>query len=253
MQVARQPITDDMLIPYDKRPTHIDGVPVTLRTRALLPHPHPSQEGRLVETRGVTEVMLEGAETSIGECDICLITRPNPRSVLSHLTSHNPENGKPDYPGETIRHIIRLCVKERDAGTLRGSCERVAAILNSDDKIRPHRADVWSAEMISGLYNRYKDRYPVKTPRKSATRGNGAPRTPGITRRTPATEGSVDALIYRIEDGIAAARLELDKVEAELGKLRADVAAVVADSQVDPNLAAKAAKYDEFMRNMSIN
>jgi hypothetical protein len=152
----RSHVTPDRVIAYEDRAQTFHGVRVIQRQRALMPHPHPSQNERLVPTTGVTHVLLEN-DHEFYECDICPHTATSARSVLSHLTTHNPAKNKPIYAESTIRHIMLLCAYERGI-SIRGYAQRVAARLQAT-KLQPVSNNEWNGGIISALWRAYSAKF----------------------------------------------------------------------------------------------
>jgi hypothetical protein len=261
--VAREGFDDTKFVPYEQRPQTFNGVPVLQRQQALLPHPHPSHGGKLVPTRGVTQVLLENG-FEFHECDYnCGKTSENGRSLLSHLTSHNTGRRDPDYPAEVLEKIVTVAREERTRG-FRNYCERTAMRLNAAG-LTMLSGQPFNAENISHLYNSHKDRFPERRrgpgrPRKSpvpdlpeqqrvaaaspspspapsprATRTQAPART--MTASTPA------GLIAQIEHGLAEARRNLKQVEDYIFALVTDLNA---QAPADPEVVEKARLYDEM-------
>lgn len=260
--MARQVVADGK--PYNQRPAIVWGTEVIVRERALAPHPHPAQKGRLVETRGVTKVLLaDGRE--VFECDVCGTIKDGARSVVSHLPSHNPTVHEPDYPETTIRHVLRLSIRERETGH-RGYAERVAEFLNSEGKVKPHKAPQWNAGLVSMIWTRYHDKYAVRL-RRATTVAAVRPTSPDVpTTVTTERERSKPT----VNDGKAHALSNiLIQLDRRTSQLKRDVADLETDltslfvevdklhktktpPPIDPEVVAKARKYDEFMKRMAI-
>lgn len=151
-----------------------DGREVIERQRAHMPHPHPSQGGRLTEFSTVNELLLADG-TVVYECDFtsgCTYVNSSARSVLAHQTSHNSAKSAPRYPAETLRLLVRAArVEIRDRGH-RGYAERVAALLNARG-VRMLNGREWDNDNVSHVFNLYKDRVQVRVPTSEVARTEG--------------------------------------------------------------------------------
>lgn len=241
-------------LPYDERPQEIDGVAVIERQRALTPHPHPSKKGQLVESRGITQVLLaDGRE--IFECDTCLRTKDKAQSIKSHLPTHNPAQHDPIYAVDTIRHVLRLCVAERRV-SIRDYCVRVANRLNTEGKVTPVKSDTWTPDAVSRMYTRYHARYPVRvraTTRKSTVKSPIQWNTDdgGADKLSPRSR--ISELFNEAAEQVAIARSAIRVVETTLGDIMRAVDRIPDAQKIDPVILQKAKKYDEFMRQFSVD
>lgn len=224
------------------------------RQRAMMPHPHPAQGGRLVETRGVTQVLLAD-NREIFECDTCLKIKDKARQVMGHLPTHNPKNHEPVYSVDTIRHVLRLCVAERRV-SIRDYCVRVADRLNTEGKVMPVKSDTWTSYAVSRLYTRYHARYPVrvrattiKSTEKSPTQRDADDR--GADKLSP--HSRISELFNEAAEQVAAACNAIRFVETALNDIMREVDQIPAEKKIDPVILQKAKKYDEFMRQFSVD
>lgn len=245
-------VTDDMIVPYAQRPQSFAGVTVIMRQPALVPHPHPSQGGRFVPTRGVTQVLLENGHEMF-ECDICLATRDNGRSVVSHLVSHSPASQTPEYPMETIKLVLRVCVEERAQG-FRNYAVRVAERLNAGAVVRSDGLP-WSPSQVSALWRSWSQKFPelarpsrarratavvptrtpapTPTPTPTPTRSQAAARR--VTRSRPTQDGA---------DTLTHVSQLITRIEVDLTTLRDVITNLVESARDDRE---KAARYDTIM------
>lgn len=142
-----------------------DGREIIERQRAHMPHPHPSQNGRLTEFSTVNELLLAD-DTVVYECDFtsdCTYVNSSARSVLAHQASHNSSRSTPRYPLETLRLLVREAkIEIRDRGH-RGYAERVAALLNARG-VKMLSGNEWDPNNVSYIFNAYKDRVQVRVP-----------------------------------------------------------------------------------------
>lgn len=126
---------------------------------ALSPHPNPSQQGRLVPSTGLNKILVvhekddPPVELDLYECDTCGKTDPSSRSVIAHMTSHNPERFNPDTDTRVIRRLLQIAQAERNV-TLRDYAVRTATQLN-EEGVKPANAETWSPAMVSRMWNRW--------------------------------------------------------------------------------------------------
>lgn len=243
--MAHTGFDDSKFKPYDERPQQYNGVAVVQRSPALLPHPNPSQGGRLVASRGVTHVLLENSYEFF-ECDYrdCGWTAENPRSVLAHLTSHNPSKREPDYDENTLKKLVQIAHEERAVG-FRGYCERTAERLNALGLTRTDGGP-FAPENVSYLYSRHRDRYPARR-RRGSTKVAVTPKEKTKTK-TKTNDLQPHTLAERIQAGLDQVRAELDQVERQLHMLQA---ALDRNPPADAELARKAARYDELVQRLT--
>jgi hypothetical protein len=266
-RVARQIVGEGK--PYNQRPAIVWGQEVIVRERALAPHPHPHHNGRLVETRGVTKLLLvDGRE--LFECDICGWLNENVRSVVGHLPKHNPAQREPDYPEATIRYVLRLATVEREKG-IRDYATRVSNFLNTEGKVTPFKSEAWTPAIISAVWNRYHDKYrihvrrntqAIKTEKERAKPVTTTPPTPvtpttvaaSINRGATAAGNDLDNILTRLAQDTVQARRNLEQLETDMTALVREVDQLRrrATAPVDPTILAKAKKYDEVMKNMML-
>lgn len=230
-----------------KRITHVDGIEVVLQSDAY--GPHPRWRDRQVVISGVTHLVLAD-EREMYACNTCGDIRDSVASVVSHMASHT-ERG-PMYPPETIKSVIREVLRHDDK---RNKCELAATALNQKG-VETLNGDKWYASTVSGLYRRYKDdpEYKVRRPaRPKATlpdqrESNDTP-TPVVAKVATATTTTEDQLVARL--------LNLGErmydVAQGIESLVPDIALALAEGKIDPEIVAKAAKWDAAQALFSNN
>lgn len=254
--LARQRVSDG--VPYEERPDKINGIEVTVRQPAFAPHPHPSQNGRMVETRGITHVLLRNGD-ELFECDPCLKTFTSVLSTRGHLTSHNTGKGQSLYPEPVLRHIMRLVAQARADG-VRGYLQWTADRLNEDGKISTVQGQPWTPGAIHHLYTRYKDVYKVNVRRtvdrkvRPATQRVATVASPArVTRRNGKDPRiAIENLINRVQNGITELRDTAERVGHDLADIRAHLAELPPAETADPELLRKADAYDKIAAQLKI-
>jgi len=143
-----------------KQITHLDDLEIISREPALIPHPAPSQKGRLVPTTGVEHVLLEdGTETNI--CSECGWSNNNGRAVVAHMASGHGTAAPSQYSDGQLRCLMREVQRAKNQG-VRNYAEVAAARLN-EMGMRPAQGETMTAQIVSNLYNAHKDRVgPVR-------------------------------------------------------------------------------------------
>lgn len=273
--MAKLGFDDSKFVPYDRRPQTFSGVEVILRQPAQMPHPHPSQLGRLTPTRGVTHVLLKN-EHEFYECDYnCGFTNELATSVKAHLTSHNPNKHAPDYDSEVLRQIIRIAADERQR-SVRGYAQRTAERLNAST-IKTYSGNPWTSGAVSNLWSYYGEKYAPRRPGRprgsgsveattaadatrriaAASRPTSAPPAPaaadpaatsGDSRKLRrAADLAVIAESAAVSDPVAALGVLLGAAEEIVANARR-VLAQVRSAEPDPEVARKAQMYDEMRR-----
>lgn len=185
----RTRITSDRIKPYADRPQKLRGVTVLSRQPAWLPHPHPSQGRRLVETRGVTQVLLESGD-ELFECDICGHIAENARSVLSHLPTHNPGKSSPIYSEIVLRQICLYAAYERSVSH-RGYAQRVVARL-VEQGVSTIDGRPWTDARVLVVWGRYHREFGP-TARQLATFTAAARRSRRSSESESESESTVNA------------------------------------------------------------
>lgn len=222
---------------------------------ALVAHPHPSQNRRLVATRGVNRVLLFSSTNDDGveryECDTCGYIAANGASVVSHMPTHNGYKKESDYDPKVLKRIIQIAAEERQVSR-KGYPERTIARLKQEG-INPLMSEQWNPTMVSRLYSRWHadDRYKPRVRRTVAR-----PVTP------------IQATVFAAENAMAhlsrALQVQPPSLEARFRQLSIDMARVaatmknlcdeVAKLPVDPAqlkmLKDKAEKYDTLRSMM---
>ena len=143
-----------------KQITHLNDLEIISREPALIPHPAPSQGGRLVPTTGVEHVLLEdGTETNI--CSECGWSNNNGRAVVSHMASGHGTTAPSMYSDGVLRSLVREVQRARQQG-YRNYAELAAQRLD-EMGLHPAKGEAWTAQIVSNLYNAHKDRVgPVR-------------------------------------------------------------------------------------------
>ena len=281
-------ITEDMIVPFDKRPQEYMGVEVVAREPGMSPHPHPSQNGRLVETIGVTRVLLanghEFFECGIRQGDgVCPKQSRSSKSIVSHLTFHNPNKNNPLYDLATLRVVLRVAAEERQRN-FRGYGMRAAERLNEDYKtVRRLDGKPWVSSDVTRLWSQYHERYgpqrvhvrrpvtPQPTPQppkvtpatvnipKSRPGAHGELTPPASARRLPAatrpTAGTIRPTPTEHVDVEVRVTRVLGLIDHHMGKivdLRNEVVALLAQVKqlpdpASPEITRKAELYDTLM------
>lgn len=228
----------------------------------LLPHPHPTQGGRLVPTRGVNNILVaDSADAENGdelyECDMCGKVDVNPLSIRGHMSSHNAATKKPDYDPAVLRTVIETVTKYREA-RVRGYAERTATELN-DLGMMTSRGKAWTATAVSGVYNHWKD-HPDFRRRRTVTRKPRTPATPPAAIATPVSKQpqrevsprrkvtvSADASTQLLHDQLCTAARQIEHLAGVVTGLAHAVAQLPTVDTVSDELRAKAAKYDQLL------
>lgn len=243
-----------------------DGRTIIAREyNALTPHPHPSQGGRLVPTRGVNKLLvlsLDRPDTEDGvelyECDACGKIDASALSVRGHVSSHNPAKNAPDYAEATIRTVIETVTKYREA-KVRGYAEHTAAELNSLG-VKTIKGASWTAGAVSNMYGRYKDDPRFRRRRTVARRsqtGDAEKRktlrevSPKRTVTSPVSPQSPLADITDADHPVVQKLAELaagiGDMALRLAKVTQELAALPIGEDVSADLREKAAKYDQLL------
>lgn len=220
--------------------THLtDGREIVAREPAMMRPPNPNSKVTSVPATHVNRLLLvdkDGNESETYECGhpenpTCNYTNPNVLSVVSHHNGHVGGDPKPLYPEETLRKILRLCVRER-AVSKSTYASKVAQIL-ADQKVPSAKGVPWTGEMVSRLWNRWHEEYPVRAASGGRPRADSNGRVNGSS---PGPAGELSELIDQAE----AAILGLTRITQALRQLGA----------ADPELAEKARRWDELQRLM---
>lgn len=244
-----------------------DGRAIIAREHGVLtPHPHPTQGGRLVSTRGVNKILVADpgdAENGdeLYECDMCGKVDEDPLSIRGHLSAHNPSRKMPDYDPTVLRRVIETATKYREA-KVRGYAERTASELNALG-VKTFRGGPWTANTVSSIYNHWKDHPDFRrrrtVTRKPRTSARGTAATPAATA-TPVTERpqrevsprrkvtvSVDARPQYLYDELRAAARQIEHLASVVDGIADVVATLPIVDDVSDELRAKAAKYDQLL------
>lgn len=256
-----------------------DGRTIIAREVAQGPHPHPSQNGRMVPYTGISKLLLDDG-TELFECDECGKTNPIMRSISGHRPTHNPVTHLPDYSEEVLKTVLREAAIQRRDGTHRGYAERTAARLNQLG-IKPYQAEEWTPAIVSRLVVKYRDkisvripRLPVQTAPKTAARGNAGGRSSersseraserasvrttdgtnetrsksanaylpdGVVAESMPTVDGITNKMIELANGLGTVARELGAIGAVLRKLGSDVEKL---SSADSELLDKAARWD---------
>jgi hypothetical protein len=233
-----------------------DGRVIADRTpNAKVPHPNPSQNGRLVPTQGVNEILLEDG-TVLTECDDCGRAFENPRSAVAHRPSHNPDRLGPRYPEKTLRLIARE-VAIAGGAAKRGVLASVAESLN-ERQIKMVKGGDWSAGTLGHVYHRYCKQLRIRIPSRREVEAPVQPAGPLAERLAALPElpsgGDVDLaqvalLITNASQGLAAVGAQLVQGAKDLASV-AETLVDLAGRQVDPEIVEKARKWDQFKEMM---
>lgn len=238
-----------------------DGRPIVDRTpNAKVPHPHPRHQGELVATQGVNEIMLEDG-TVLTECDECGKPFENPRSAVAHMTAHNPSRYGPRYPDRTLRLIARSVAIAGGAGK-RGVFQEVAALLN-EQGVTMLKGGKWSPNTLSHVYNLYCKEIRVRIPSRRDVGAAEEPTNGGQPAGLADRVAALTALPAGSEEDLAQVSILISSAARDLGEIGAqlvqgakDLGAVavtlakLAAEQVDPEVAEKARKWDQFRQMM---
>lgn len=261
-----------------------DGIEIIAVERAHGPHPNPVHNGRIVPYSFVDELLLADGTTRYRcakpteNGTICnRDTFTNVRSAVGHMPSHNPGKHDPDYPETTLRLLIRMVKAEEMQGRHRGKLERVADELNRRG-VPTLSGMPWIATNVGALYHDHKSRYRVRVhlPKTNTTSATPAATTPSedtavTTNATPATVSArqgltrrpgiadlngaggpdlleLDArgrkLTARANDLVKAVNVLADELEEFQRGVAAALVRVAATNRPDPEILAKAEKYD---------
>ena len=237
-----------------------DGRAIADRTpNAKAPHPHPSQGGALVPTQGINEILLEDG-TVLVECDDCGKTFDTARSAVAHRPSHNPSRHGPRYPERTLRLIAREVVIAGGSGR-RGTMETVAVVLN-ERGVKTIKGGTWNGPMVGGVYHRYCKDLRVRIPTRREVDAPEAPEDGPVSLaervaampELPAGDGTdlaqVAVLIDNAAQGLATIGAQLIRGAEDLASV-AKTIAELAGRQADPEIVAKAQKWDQFKEMMA--
>jgi len=220
-----------------------DGREIIAREPALTPHPHPTQDGRLVPTAGISKVLLDdGSEQT--ECDHCGKLFDSANSARSHLVSHRENAGAPLYPVETIRRVLREIALAKRNG--RGFHGEAAERLN-DAGVATFGGQPWTASSVASLYRHWHTKIKIRVPGGRETRPVSAP--PTTSRQTSSNGVNAD-----IAGQVARIKLALDQVCGQLGDLGEAIArvgqAITALPAVDAQAVEDARRFRELQRLM---
>jgi hypothetical protein len=226
-----------MIVPYEKRPQEYMGIAVIQREPAYAKHPHPSQNGRMVPTIGVTQVLLAN-DHEFFECDLsvggkhCPRQSTNAQSMVAHLTSHNPNKKRPMYDEGVLRTVLRVAAEERARG-IRGYAARASERLNATHVERID-GKPWNSGVISHLWTDHHEKYGPQRIRRTqqvvqpgGQRRRSAPANPNGTANTDAA-------------------VSLAHVLRKIDELRAEVVAL-SKLAPDAETVRKAGLYDAIM------
>lgn len=226
---------------------------IARQSDAVLPHPHPRYEGKLVPFKTVNELLLDD-DTRVYECAFpgveCKYVSANAVSVVAHQTSHNPSRFSPDYDEDTLRALIRTAkVEMRDRGS-RGYAERTAKILN-DRGFKQLNGDPFSPASVSRLYGRWEPHFQVRVPSgPNGERLKKPARSPSEslrTRLTPAELKIAEALTLTTEIKRVAV-VNAEKIEKLLKEVFTNAGKA---AEVDPELLDKARRWDAMQELMN--
>ena len=273
--VSKFKITDEMIIPYEQRPQEFMGVAVIQRQPGLAPHPHPSQGGRLVETRGVTHVLLAN-DHEFYECAVrnCTKQSQSAGSIVAHLSAHNPANSEPNYDVATIRAVLRVAAEEREVG-FKNYAVRAADRLNAMLNVERLDKKPWSPESVSRMWARHHEKYgpqrvrrqqvrrtvpvaaSVEPPKRDTPTTTPFSAKPGIikTRSASATPvptvASLEARGARLFHHIDDQKQRLERIADSLTEFLAAAQALVNDcgqrDELDEETVRKAKQFDRLM------
>jgi hypothetical protein len=230
---------------------------VIARQSAVLPHPHPRYEGKLVPFKTVNEVLLDD-DSKVFECvfpDVeCDYVARNGKSVAAHQTAHNGKDFTPLYDEMTIRFLLRTAkVEIRDHGK-RGYALRTAQALNDRGMLQLN-GEIFTAETVSRLFTHWVDKIQVRVPtgaELARSRGRADRTKPDITTTSSAEDVQlrIARLTHRVVQLQETVNGELTKTVQELQEAW-DRAGRVAAPEVDPAIMEKAQKWDEFQKLMN--
>jgi hypothetical protein len=244
-----------------------DGRPIIAREyNTLAPHPHQSQNGRLVPTRGINKLLvsdstapdrLDGVE--LYECDECGDVFDAAMSARGHLPSHNPVTHAPDTDIRVLRQLVATANKYRVAGK-RGFCERTAAELNQLG-VPTRSGEPWNPSQVSSLYRHWRDRPELKRVRTTRTPASTAPKTTpeppndsdSVGVDVVAVNGDCDAVADHLRKLAAAVSSAMSRIELSLHNAASMVQReATRATNVTPaelaELRAKADQYDQLAK-----
>ncbi len=261
-----------------KTTTTSDGVEILAVQQACAPHPHPSQNGKIVPFNYVEELLLADGTTRfrcaypVESGRLCgKDTFTEVKSVPAHQSSHS-ERG-PQYPEETLRTLV-LTVRACHRMGYRDYQERAAAELNKN-KVPTLSGEPWTAQQVSQLFSRYKDVFRTHV-RQARLQRMAEAETP--TQENPVTVITPAARVKPAASAASAATSEserrtlsaLDKRAAELTRDTAELydrvkkhsedladfmtdvvsalRTLAARPDADPEVVAKAQKWDEMQK-----
>lgn len=230
-----------------------DGTPIIERQHNVEHrHPHPSQNGRLVATRGLNLVLTETGET-FHECDECGWIAEKAGSVVAHMTGHNPSKSEPDHDLPVLKTVCKIVAKYKRA-RVRGYCEKAATELN-DLGVKNMSGKPWTASQVSYLWKRWGSDplvKPARTSRAVPLEGGGQvvaaaevethPTRAQAARAASRRRGSSDPHgdLLTVIEMLSEAGRTLQRVTTALAK-----GVTVSDSELD-ELRQKAARFDEI-------
>jgi hypothetical protein len=224
----------------------IDGSTVIAVEQAEASHPHPRFGGRMVPYRHVSKVLLEDGREFYA-CDggtdgtHCGRISDNPKSIASHRAGKHRNDGQPIpasmYPEAVIKRVLVEAERARRSG-VRGFLEAAAQAMNKSGIPTVH-GKPWTAGAVHHLRQAHKGRVPIRvtTPR--------AKPQPARARRAKAEaslKGGDNAAVSRIVAWLDQA----EKVAAWLSEAT-EIRWLVRElqEQADPEVVAKAAKWDQ--------
>lgn len=217
-----------------------DGRQIIAREPALIPHPHPKMNGKLVPFAGVTKVLLDD-ETEQYECDECGKLFATGRSATAHMPSHRER--EPMYSPDVIRHVVReVKIALRDG---RRNYMQVAAARLNEAQVPTVKGNPWTTGAVSNVYLAYKDQVRVRIPGERVVAAqvvrSAQELTNGFSTSDTARRAADVVLAVR---RICADLAELGDVVEKLGQ------AIVALPAVDEQTVADARKFRELQKLM---
>lgn len=127
-----------------------DGRVIIAREVATGPHPHPRQNGKIIEFTGMSRLLLED-ETVVFGCDECGKTHVNFRSIFGHMSSHNTDRARSPYDEKTLRAVATAVRRNWDS---KGRCMLAAVELNEKGFVTA-RGEPWTAQNVSAIFNKH--------------------------------------------------------------------------------------------------
>lgn len=221
--------------------TAIDGVEVIARELAVSPHPrwrdqHP-------QTHHFTTKLLLADGREIYECNHCHLHDPVLKSVTAHQSKHRPNPPQPMTDLETLKTVLREAERARRMyGVSKYGRYAVEALTRLG--VRPATGGEWTTAMVTSLYGKYKDRYPVRAPKVTP---RAKPKPVAAAKARPVSAPAAAPVPASASDGDRDLMTVLVQVDAAIHHAMRLVAAA---TEPDEQIAEKAAMLDRLVAGL---